>query len=93
MIYMKHTRTLISIALAAIMLLAGVAVCTSVSAAPGSSTTLHTPPVVGASSANGGAWDPLGGWLASDSSPAAVSYGDYRYDVFVNGGDGALWHR
>jgi len=47
---MKHKLTFISIALAAIMLLAGVAVCASVSvsASPGSSSNVQTPSVVGA---------------------------------------------
>ena len=36
------------------------------------------------------AWQSLGGYLTS--SPAAVSWGNGRIDVFVHGGDNALWH-
>lgn len=36
-------------------------------------------------------WTNLGGYLTS--SPAAVSYADGVIDVFVRGGDGALWSR
>ncbi len=38
-----------------------------------------------------GTWEPLSGQLTA--SPAAVSWGDGRIDVFVIGSDNALWHR
>lgn len=36
-------------------------------------------------------WSPLGGWI--NASPGAVSMDDSSTDVFVRGGDNALWHR
>ncbi len=38
-----------------------------------------------------GGWQSHGGYLASD--PAAVSWASGRLDVFVRGGDNALWHK
>ena len=40
-----------------------------------------------------GAWASLGGQLASGTGPAACSRGSGRLDVFVQGTDGALWHK
>jgi hypothetical protein len=37
-------------------------------------------------------WQSLGGQIALGTGPAASSYGS-RFDVFVQGTDGAVWHR
>ena len=43
-----------------------------------------------------GDWAPVSGavagWPGTTSTPAAVSWGPGRMDVFVRGNDGALWH-
>jgi hypothetical protein len=37
-----------------------------------------------------GNWEPLGGILTS--SPAAVSWGNGRIDIFARGNEGHTWH-
>jgi hypothetical protein len=75
---MKHNRTLISIAMAALMLVSLVAVCASVSAAPGSSSNVQTPPVVGSGTTVVGA-------------PAVCSQGGTSTDLFVRGANGSIY--
>jgi hypothetical protein len=38
-------------------------------------------------------WIDLGGQLAANTGPAACSWGSGRLDVFVQGTDGAMWHK
>jgi hypothetical protein len=38
-------------------------------------------------------WIPLGGQLAPGTGPAVASWSQGRLDVFVQGTDGALWHK
>jgi len=75
---MKHKRSLMSIAVATVVLLSLCAVCasTNVTAAQGNSANVQTPALVGA---------PVAGALAVCSLNAS------NLDLFVNGTDGALW--
>ena len=38
-------------------------------------------------------WESLGGQLATGMTPAAISWGSDRLDVFATGVDGHAWHR
>jgi hypothetical protein len=40
-----------------------------------------------------GGWISLGGQLAKNTGPSVCSWGPGRLDVFVQGTDGALWHK
>ena len=40
-----------------------------------------------------GKWTSIGGQIAAGTGPAACSWGAGRLDVFVQGTDGAMWHK
>ena len=42
---------------------------------------------------HGLSWHSLGGQIPAGTGPAACSWGSGRLDVFVQGTDGALWHK
>jgi len=77
---MKHKRSIISIAMAALVLVSLCAVSASVSAAP-SSANVQAPALVGAP-------------IAPGSGPATclLKVNDHIY-IFVKGSDGALWYK
>jgi hypothetical protein len=53
----------------------------------------NTHPMHRAYSGGWSGWEDLGGELAAGSSPAAVSWGANRIDVFIRGLDNELWTR
>jgi hypothetical protein len=78
---MKRKRSVITIAMAAIMLVSLCAVCTSTSAASSSSASVKASPNL------------VGNPIPANTAPSECIPKDYRYIyLFVQGYDGALWY-
>jgi len=80
---MKHRRSLISIAMAILLLVSIFAVISSSTVSVNGQATGSTAPL--------GVSPPVG--TAAGTAPAISSWGVGRLDVFVQGTDNALWHK